>query len=151
MGEQGGGNLNVGNTPHIDGSSKAGDITNHTTPNSDKETGPIEAMSKEVLAEVWEETWARWFADAPVHTSPPPEWAAGKEPAPFVWDEERRAVLRAELDGLYAHLYGLERDELAYILDTFPIVRRKDGGRYGEYRTTRLVLENFDTLEEQFG
>jgi len=36
---------------------------------------------------------------------------------PFKWDEERRAHLRAELDAYCALLYGLERDELRYILD----------------------------------
>lgn len=36
------------------------------------------------------------------------------------WQSHTR--LRAELDGLYGHLYGLTRDELSYILDTFPIV-----------------------------
>jgi hypothetical protein len=55
--------------------------------------------------------------------------------------------LRAGLDGLYVHLYGLTRDELAYILDTFPIVRRKDEERYGEYRTKRMVLEAYGRLE----
>jgi hypothetical protein len=65
-------------------------------------------------------------------------------PAPFVWDEERLAHLRAELDALYAHLYGLTREELDYILDTFPIVRRKDEERWGEYRTKRLVLEAYE-------
>ncbi len=81
---------------------------------------------------------------APVHTSPPPAWAAGSTPPPFVWDEERRARLRAELDALYAHLYGLTREELAYILETFPIVRRKDEARWGEYRTKRMVLEKYE-------
>ena len=57
---------------------------------------------------------------------------------------EHRTALRTELDSLYAHLYGLERDELAYILDTFPIVRRKDEERWGEYRAKRLVLSRFD-------
>jgi hypothetical protein len=55
--------------------------------------------------------------------------------------------LRAELDALYAHLYGLTREELDYILDTFPIVRRKDEERWGEYRTKRMVLENYERLE----
>jgi len=68
-------------------------------------------------------------------------------PSPFRWDEERRAHLRAELDGLYAHLYGLTREELDYILDTFPIVRRKDEAQYGEYRTKRMVLEAYEGLE----
>jgi len=83
----------------------------------------------------------------------PPEWVGHSEQAddqfphpPFMWDEERRAHLRADLDGLYGHLYGLARNELAYILDTFPIVERQDKEEYGEYRTKRLVLEAYDRL-----
>ena len=78
------------------------------------------------------------------HTDPFPNPRFPHEP--FMWDEERRAHLRADLDGLYGHLYGLERDELAYILDTFPIVKRKDKVEHGEYRTKRLVLEAYDRL-----
>ena len=37
-------------------------------------------------------------------------------------DPAERARLRAELDGLIAHLYGLTYDEFAYILTTFPLV-----------------------------
>jgi hypothetical protein len=33
-----------------------------------------------------------------------------------------RAQLRAELDGLVAHLYGLTEDQFAHILSTFPLV-----------------------------
>ena len=68
---------------------------------------------------------------------------------PFRWDEERRAQIRAELDAIFAHLYGLTRDEFAYILDTFPIVRRKDEERFGEYRTKRLCLEQYDRFDGQ--
>ena len=39
-----------------------------------------------------------------------------------VTDPEERAALRAELDGLVAHLYGLTEQEFAYILTTFPLV-----------------------------
>jgi Putative DNA-binding domain len=39
-----------------------------------------------------------------------------------VTDESERAILRAELDGMIAHLYGLTEEEFAYILTTFPIV-----------------------------
>ncbi len=45
------------------------------------------------------------------------------------------------------HLYGLTREELDYIMETFPIVRRNDEERYGEYRTKRLVLEAYEALE----
>ena len=37
-------------------------------------------------------------------------------------DPSARARLRAELDGLIAHLYGLSEDEFAHILKTFPLV-----------------------------
>ena len=39
-----------------------------------------------------------------------------------ITDETERAKLRAELDGMVAHLYGLTEDEFSYILTTFPIV-----------------------------
>ncbi len=39
-----------------------------------------------------------------------------------VADPDERAKLRAELDGLVAHLYGLTEEEFSYILTTFPIV-----------------------------
>lgn len=39
-----------------------------------------------------------------------------------VTGETERAKLRAELDGIIAHLYGLTEAEFAYVLTTFPIV-----------------------------
>jgi hypothetical protein len=36
---------------------------------------------------------------------------------PLRWDEERRSILRAELDAYYAYLYDLNRKQLRYILD----------------------------------
>jgi hypothetical protein len=38
------------------------------------------------------------------------------------WDEVERRELTAELDGLFAHLYGLTEEEFAYVLTTFPSV-----------------------------
>ncbi len=83
----------------------------------------------------------------------------GYKGKPFQWDEERRALLRSELDAYYAKLYGLTRDELRYILDpqdvygpdypgeTFRVLKDKEIRQYGEYRTRRLVLEAWDRLE----
>lgn len=68
----------------------------------------------------------------------------GYDGPPFIWNEERRAQVRADLDGVYAHLYGLSREDFAYILDSFPIVRQKDEKRWGEYRTKLLCLEAYD-------
>jgi hypothetical protein len=101
---------------------------------------------------------------------------------PFRWDEERRFLLRCELDAAFFHLYlpatadgqwkpsriadGAMRDEtpeelselkrhfpaprdaVAYIMDTFPIVRRKDEEKHGEYRTKRVILEIYDEMAQ---
>lgn len=60
---------------------------------------------------------------------------------------ERPAQLRADLDARYGHFYGLERENLTSILDTTPIVKRQDELEYGEYRTKRLLFENYDEDE----
>jgi hypothetical protein len=65
---------------------------------------------------------------------------------PFRWDTDRRALLRSELDAAFFHLYGLDREDVDYVMETFPIIRRKDEQEYGEYRTKRLILEIFDDL-----
>ncbi|MFM6443711.1 MAG: Eco57I restriction-modification methylase domain-containing protein, partial [Dolichospermum sp.] len=39
-----------------------------------------------------------------------------------VTDERERGKIRAELDGIIAHLYGLTETEFSHILNTFPIV-----------------------------
>ena len=105
----------------------------------------------------------------------------GWDGPPFLWDEERRFLLRAELDAAFFHLYlpstregewqpareedGARGDETAgqlaslrehfptprdavdYILETFPIVRRKDERKHGEYRTKRVILEIWDAMQ----
>ena len=70
----------------------------------------------------------------------------GYDGPPFIWNEEERRHLRARLDALYFHLYGLSRDDAAYILDTFPIVRRHDEAAFGTYRTKAMVLAYYNAL-----
>ena len=38
--------------------------------------------------------------------------------------------------------------ELAYIMETFPIVRCKDEAAHGEYRTKRVILEIYDAMQQ---
>ena len=78
---------------------------------------------------------------------------------PFIWNEDRRARLKAELDAFYARLYGLTEEELRYILDpqdvfgknfpgeTFRVLKEKEIKQFGEYRTKRLVLEAWEELK----
>ncbi|MBE9238867.1 N-6 DNA methylase [Anabaena aphanizomenioides LEGE 00250] len=82
----------------------------------------------------------------------------GYEGEPFIWNPNKRALIRAELDAYYAKLYGLTRDELRYILDpaevygadfpseTFRVLKNNEIKQYGEYRTQRLVLEAWDRV-----
>lgn len=99
---------------------------------------------------------------------------------PFRWDDERRFLLRCELDAAYFHIYlqstidgqwkqahinegavcnesltefdelklhfPTPKDAVIYIMDTFPIVKRKDEDKYKEYRTKRVILEVYDEM-----
>ena len=70
----------------------------------------------------------------------------GYDGPPFSWDGEERRHLRARLDALYFHLYGLSRDEAGYVLDTFPIVRGEDEKAFGHYRTRGMILAYMSAL-----
>ncbi|MEI6044894.1 MAG: N-6 DNA methylase, partial [Chloroflexota bacterium] len=101
-----------------------------------------------------ERVWLRWLEcnGAPLKI----QNLKSEIEAPFIWNEARRAQIRAELDAKIAGLYGLTRDELRYILDpaevygpdfpgeTFRVLKEKETKLYGEYRTRRLVLEAWD-------
>ena len=60
--------------------------------------------------------------------------------APFVWDEDDRRHRTARLDALFFHLYGIDRDDADYILNTFTIVREQDEKAHGRFLTRDLVL-----------
>ena len=94
---------------------------------------------------------------------------------PFHWNEERRFLLRCELDAAFFQLYlpadangewrlaegeipedlsqlkvnfPTPRDAVAYILDTFPIVKRKDEKKHNSYRTKDTILNIYDAFVE---
>lgn len=72
----------------------------------------------------------------------------GYEGTPFRWDTERRFKLRCELDAAFFHLYGMSPDDVAYVMDAFPIVRKNDEKAHGEYRTKHVILEIYDGMAE---
>ena len=72
---------------------------------------------------------------------------AGDVLPPFVWDEERRLFLRAKLDAVFFHLYGITgRDDVRYVYSTFPIVEREETAAYGTYRSRELCLAWMNAL-----
>jgi hypothetical protein len=107
----------------------------------------LDFLSERVIHLVYTSCEMRHFASDMGYSGPP-----------FGWDVDRRAHLRAELDAAYAHLYGVTRDELRYILDpsdiygsgfpseTFRVLKEKEIRQYGEYRTARLVLAAWDRM-----
>ena len=93
-------------------------------------------------------------------------WPEG-DGAVFRYDPARRFEIRCELDAAFFHLYlgtldewrrtaspallaalPTPRDAVAYIMDSFPIVRRKDEEAHGRYRTKERILDLYDRLAD---
>jgi hypothetical protein len=70
----------------------------------------------------------------------------GYDGPPFPWHPERRFMIRCELDAAFFHLYGIARDDVDYIMETFPIVERKDEARFDAYRTKDTILDIYDAM-----
>ena len=132
-----------------------------------------ETLGEWILPRVLELTFTAWDLEPFAHDC---DYVG----PPFRWDEERRFLLRCELDAAFFHLYlpmtatgewrmarkasGDVRDEtpeelaelnkhfptprhaVDYIMETFPIVKRRDQEKHGEYRTKRVILEIYDAM-----
>jgi hypothetical protein len=68
----------------------------------------------------------------------------GYEGDPFKWDLYERFKMQCELDAIYAILYGIEKQELDYVMENFPIVKKRDVHKYGSYRTKETILHMYD-------
>jgi hypothetical protein len=83
-----------------------------------------------------------------------PEWGphcSVRDRLPDRRDTGDRAQLRAEIDAYVAHLYGLSRDDFDYILDTFPVLKKKELKAFGEFMSKRKCLEEYDRLSQVLG
>jgi len=109
-------------------------------------------IRKEILVRVLELTYTAYdmkeFAEYVWEKLNSPHRGEASFPPPFKWDEERRFLIRCELDAIYCHLYGIERNDVEYIMETFAIVKRKDEQKYGEYRTKSVILQCYDAMAE---
>ena len=70
----------------------------------------------------------------------------GYDGDPFIWDPAERRQLRARLDALYFHIYGLSEDDASYILDQFPVLAKNERKEFGHYLTKHLVLNHYRAL-----
>ena len=72
---------------------------------------------------------------------------SGAVKPPFVWDECRRLRLRAKLDAVFFHLYGItDRDDVRYVYSTFPLIKRQEKAVYGRYISRDLCLAHMNAL-----
>jgi hypothetical protein len=74
----------------------------------------------------------------------------GDTGAPFRWDENRRAQIRAELDAYFFLIYGISREDTDYILESFQSasggLKNNEIAKYSHYRTKDLVLAEYDRM-----
>ncbi len=72
----------------------------------------------------------------------------GEVKPPFLWDEKRRLHLRAKLDAVFFHLYGVtDRNDVRYVFSTFPIVEAQEIKTYSTYKSRELCLAYMNALE----
>ena len=72
--------------------------------------------------------------------------AGGFKEGVHKWDEAERARLRAELDAAYFILYGLDREEVDYVLDQFQGVLKEDKSHGRPGPTRAAILSAYDAL-----
>ncbi len=102
-------------------------------------TNSILSCSNFIVPRVLELTYTAWDLQ-------PFAQDVGYDGPPFIWDDERRFLMRCELDALYFHLYQINRADVDYIMETFPIVKRKDEAAHGSYRTKDTILAMYDQM-----
>ena len=70
--------------------------------------------------------------------------AAGFAPGVVRWDPAERAALAAELDAAFLHLFGLNRDDAAYVVGSFDL--KPAGGLPFADDPAAAVLAAYDRL-----
>jgi hypothetical protein len=75
--------------------------------------------------------------------------AAGFEEGVHKWKEAERAKLMAEVDAAYFLLYGVERDDVVYILSTFSGVTKEGEALLDGTGIAARILKYYDELRER--
>lgn len=73
--------------------------------------------------------------------------ADGTVPGDALIDPAARADARAQVDAIVArHVFELARDELAYVLDQFPVLEKRDRKAHGGYATKDRILRWYERV-----
>ncbi|MFD9460953.1 Eco57I restriction-modification methylase domain-containing protein [Streptomyces sp. NPDC060027] len=75
-------------------------------------------------------------------------WAKylGDDGPPFVWNDQRRFLIRAELDAAYFHLYGIKRADVDLVLDSFRAFKNNQPGLFEA--TNREIVRVYEAMAE---
>ena len=73
--------------------------------------------------------------------------AAGFKPLVHKWDTAERLDLMAELDAAFFLLYGIERNDVEYILSTFAGLRKESSDLLADSTTASRILKFYDGLK----
>jgi len=73
--------------------------------------------------------------------------AAGFKPTVYKWDSAERLDLMAELDTAFFLLYGIERNDVEYILSTFAGIRKQSESMFDGSSTAGRILNYYDKLK----
>lgn len=65
------------------------------------------------------------------------------------WNDRERAELMAELDAAFFHLYGLNRDDVEYVLSTFKGIHETNPLLPGHPSTAKYIMEVYDRFGVQ--
>ena len=77
--------------------------------------------------------------------------AAGMDPPVHKWNEGERAELAAELDAAYFLLYGIDREDVEYILSTFAGAGKTEDGLFDNLTAAQRVLAAYEALRQRCG
>jgi hypothetical protein len=75
--------------------------------------------------------------------------AAGMDPPVHKWNEGEWAELMAELDAAYFLLYGIEREDVEYILSIFAGAGKTQDGLFDNLTVAQGVLTAYDGLRQR--
>ena len=69
---------------------------------------------------------------------------------PYIWNQEERERLRAEVDAIVAQIYGLSQNEFEYLLDSYNILKEQEIKEHNRFRTKERCMEAYDRIEVEY-
>jgi 5,10-methylene-tetrahydrofolate dehydrogenase/methenyl tetrahydrofolate cyclohydrolase len=66
---------------------------------------------------------------------------------PIKWDESHRFDQICFVNAIIAHVYGLNKKDFEYIMNQFPILKKQEEEKHGEFISLNKCLDYFSKLQ----